>query len=577
MNPAGIHEDQQAFVKAAHHAAETGPGAEPCDQASTLFPEIVVGDPNADEEREQAKYHDGLAGRMVKNKKFEYTTIAVIMLNAVEIGWDTDYSARHGSFNLWEKGAPVGFLVAENTFAAYFTFEIFVRFCAYKLKLKCLFDWSFVFDAVLVIFMVIETWALPLFMSGGNSPLGQLSILRLLRLLRITRMAKLMRAFPELMMIIKGITAATKAVVWTAILLVIITYTWAILFTNEYHQGPLKDDDVTEGSAEEFFGSMGKSMLSLLVMGTILDDVTACTTVIRDTENIWMLSAFIIYILINSFTMMNMLVGILVEVVGNTADEEKKRLLEEKVRDSIKSIFIEMDKDKSGMVSRKEFQEMRRHKTVARALNDLQIKEKQFDMYCELLFEKTETGEETSIGFEKLLNMILRLRPGTAVSSLDFAAFAQTVSGATAQMRDRIARLDRSCDVLASEAPLQLSMDTPRGDEKHDSGFPQDASPISHGSTAPLLGTAVMQNRQETERQKQVINVQMLALLERTPSAVIINELQRRLGMASLEETGVPLSMMDEELQQRVRDAEAFQTLCVPHPDPEWSKETMTC
>merc|ERR1712039_899797 len=72
------------------------------------------------------------------------------------------------------------------------------------------------------------------------------------------------------------------------------------------------------------------------------------------------------------------------------------------------------------------------------------------------------------------------------------------------------------------------------------------------------------------------INVSMFEELERTSSADIVNELQRRLGMANLEETGVPLSMMDEELQGRSRSAEAFQTLGVPD-EMDWSKETLTC
>merc|ERR1712176_1283461 len=134
-------------------------------------------------------------------------------------------------------------------------------------------DGWFIFDSLLVAFMVIETWVLAFL---GGSPLGGLSILRLLRLLRITRMAKLMRAVPELMMIVKGITAATRAVIWTFVLLFVITYTWAILLTNEYHQGLIADDDVEE-EVHELFGSMGKSLSSLLVMGTILDDVTYCT------------------------------------------------------------------------------------------------------------------------------------------------------------------------------------------------------------------------------------------------------------------------------------------------------------
>jgi hypothetical protein len=152
----------------------------------------------------------------------------MIILNALQIGWDADYSAR------WEVPAnlydgPWYFIVAENIFAVYFTNEVMIRFLAYRYKCWCLKDRWFVFDASLVAMMVWETWIMPFI--GAGEGLGQLSVLRLLRLLRITRIAKLMRAFPQLLMIVKGITAATRAVAWTAFLLVIITFTCSIIFT----------------------------------------------------------------------------------------------------------------------------------------------------------------------------------------------------------------------------------------------------------------------------------------------------------------------------------------------------------
>eukprot|EP00971_Amphidinium_carterae_P191242 3795145-Amphidinium_carterae.2 len=38
-------------------------------------------------------------------------------------------------------------------------------------------------------------------------------------------------------------------------------------------------------TTEVFFGSMGKSMASLLVMGAVLDDVTACSDSIRKSKS----------------------------------------------------------------------------------------------------------------------------------------------------------------------------------------------------------------------------------------------------------------------------------------------------
>merc|ERR1712232_211311 len=93
--------------------------------------------------------------------------------------------------------------------------------------------------------------------------------------------------------------------------------------------------------------------------GTILDDVTYCCDVTRAAGDYHILALFIVYILINSFTLMNMLVGILVEVVGATAEGEEKRLAEEAASESIRTIFMSMDENGNGKISKEEFLDMR--------------------------------------------------------------------------------------------------------------------------------------------------------------------------------------------------------------------------
>lgn len=492
--------------------------------------------------KEKAKYNDTIIGRIVKHEWFERTTIAVIMLNALWIGWDTDFSARIGKEeeNLYK--GDIGFIIAENFFATYFTFEILMRLFAYRNPCHCFCDAWFVFDSFLVILMVLETWVLPFASSSGGLPIPGVSVLRLLRLLRITRVMKLMRMFPELMMIINGITAAVKAVFWTAILLLVITFTWAILFTNEYHQGKIPDDELEGDSAPVLFGSMGKSMKHLLIMGTILDDVTYCTDTIRASENIWMLLFFLLYILFNSFTMLNMLVGILVEVVGATADGEKERFAEEHLQITIKALFKKLDKDSSGLITRSEFVQMKGSRTVMKALEKLGITDSQFSKYADLLFENNVEG----VDFQNLLTLILKLRPGTPVSALDFAAFRQVSTSNVSRIRARVRRVESMLGVLCGQGER-----VPDEQDEDDGEWEWE--------------------------EKNVISVEMLATLEHSTSAEIVMELQRRLDMSSLEETGVPLSMMDEELQARVRATEAFQQLGVPEPEPEWGKEPLNC
>merc|ERR1719272_2395879 len=216
--------------------------------------------------------------------------------------------------------------------------------------------------------MVLETWFFPMIGVGGA--LAQFAVLRLLRLLRISRMARLMRKVPELMIIIKGLVASARSVGCTAILQVLIIYVWSILFVSTYHE--LTDDDEEEISSQ-FFGTMGKSAFTLFIMGTVLDDVTAATNAIRVTENMWMLALFIIFILISSFTILNMLIGILCEVVSATAESEKTKAVEACATEAITTLFDKLDVDGSGAISQNEFMHMRDDETVRQALEDMDI------------------------------------------------------------------------------------------------------------------------------------------------------------------------------------------------------------
>ena len=69
----------------------------------------------------------------------------------------------------------------------------------------------FVLDSLLVSLMIVETWITPLVLSMlqiSSEGMGDATILRLVRLLRLarmTRVAKLLRAFPEVLIMIKGL------------------------------------------------------------------------------------------------------------------------------------------------------------------------------------------------------------------------------------------------------------------------------------------------------------------------------------------------------------------------------------
>jgi len=517
--------------------------------------------------KDRAKLNDTIFATIVDNhnmigKAQEISTLGVIVLNALFIGYDTDYSARWGSHaGLYKPGTPWGFPFMENFFCVYFTLEVWVRYMAFRDRMFALFDAWFVFDSCLVALMILETWVLE-FIDGDGIPID-MDLLRLLRLLRITRMTKLLRFFPELAIIVKGMVAAVRSVLCTAFLLVLVLYVFSIIFTDAYHAGrcegegddvepaspgtrPCNDDDLAAiGGAQELFGSIGRSMRHLFIMGTILDDMTACTNSIRSSKKAnLMMVFFVIFVLVSSFTMLNMLIGILCEVVTATSEGERTKAQEDQVRTAIGNLFKQLDEDGNGTISRKEFLSMKDDKSVKDALAELDVNTKHFDMYAELLFTPPEDGAPIpSMNIDNTINMIMRLRPGSKVSALDFASFQQGVFLNHSTMKHHINRIDKMMSRVIDYDP---AVDDPD-------------NPISPESEA-----------QEVEEQKDVTvdDLDIFSVDE------IRAELQKRIGMDVELPTNLDPSLNVEAM------VEAFETLCVPQTETDveaWSKETYTC
>merc|ERR1740138_1576537 len=86
------------------------------------------------------------------------------------------------------------------------------------------------FDGILVAAMVLETWVLmPILQTSRSAVSIPVGPLRLLRLMKLTRMARMMQAFPELLVLIKGLCRSIRAISSAFLLIVIMLYSWAIL------------------------------------------------------------------------------------------------------------------------------------------------------------------------------------------------------------------------------------------------------------------------------------------------------------------------------------------------------------
>merc|ERR1719331_1458463 len=205
--------------------------------------------------------------------------------------------------------------------------------------------------------MIVETWLIPMIMGAGD--LGAFSGLKLLRLARLSRLVKLIRQVPELLILIKGMFEATRSVSVTIFLLSIELYLFGIIFTMG-----LKDEPAYEG----WFDSVVNSMFALSLAGTMCDGITDVTIVLLEEEHYWMFLAFLVFVVLSSFTALNMLLGVVCEVIVEVkANEEEKKLLDD-VREQIEHTFNELDVDGSGMISKAEFVKLSEKESVQGAL-----------------------------------------------------------------------------------------------------------------------------------------------------------------------------------------------------------------
>jgi hypothetical protein len=249
--------------------------------------------------------------------------------------------------------------------------------------------------------MVMETWVMTIIMAamgGGANPVGGTSILRLFRLLRLSRLLRMLRSLPELMILIKGMVTAMKSVAYVMALLVLITYVFAIAFTQLAVGTEVGDD---------LFANIAHSMYSLLIYATLLDDLIDFTDALRLEMWVLLVLAFI-YISLAALTVMNMLIGVLCEVVSAVAESERDDIRTETLTHKMREVVEALDKDKNNKLSYKEFGEIMGKPDALTALEDVGVSPVGIVDFAELFF--FEDGKPVDLTFEAFMEVILELR-----------------------------------------------------------------------------------------------------------------------------------------------------------------------
>lgn len=359
-------------------------------------------------------YHDtGHAQMIARHPYFENFTLGVIVVNAFWISVDTDGNLAP---NMSE--AKTIFVVMDSLFFTYFSIEVIIRFCAFRRKLDCLKDGWFKFDLVLVLLYAFDPFALGLAaQSGGDGVNLPTEVLRLCRLARLSRLVRMLRSLPELMVMIKGMVKATSSVGYTLGLLMIVTYVFAIALRNlvpsaeDADAGEEKCESLGENGCLEthFFSSVPETMHNLIIFANFGDELADLMHMVQAQSWPCLVLSWI-YVALASLTIMNMLIGVLCEVISAVAAEESEFAMIDKVHEKFGALVERVDDNNDGTISWDEFKGILDLPETLAALESVNVNpESMVDMAEDVFFDE---GEPLAVPFDDFMALVLDLRGG---------------------------------------------------------------------------------------------------------------------------------------------------------------------
>ena len=211
----------------------------------------------------------------------------VIILNAAVLGILTDRTLSVEEISLLE--------MIDKACLVIFTVELIAKLLVYRRSFWSE-GWN-IFDFVIVLSSII-------FISSSVS---------VIRAFRIFRLLKALAEFPELQILVSSMLKAIPSMSWALLLLFIIFYIFGVFGSTMYGD-----------TFPELFGDIGGSMFTLFQVMTFESWATAVARPIMEIyDYAWIY--FLIFILLTAITLLNVMVGIVVEAVGTISAAVKER------------------------------------------------------------------------------------------------------------------------------------------------------------------------------------------------------------------------------------------------------------
>jgi voltage-gated sodium channel len=229
--------------------------------------------------------------KLVLHPRFDQFVLVLILLNSITLGFETWPVAMERWGSLLHR--------IDRSFLALFTVEIVLKLWVHRTRY--LRDPWGIFDILIV--------GISLMPSAGA-----LSVLRSLRILRALRMLSLV---PSLRRVVTGLLGALPGLGSVIVILMLVFYVAGVIATKLFG-----------ASFPEWFGSLGASLYTLFQVMTLESWSMGIVRPVMEQHPVaWVF--FVGFILITTFTVLNVLIAVLVNSMSAESETAAERRAEE--------------------------------------------------------------------------------------------------------------------------------------------------------------------------------------------------------------------------------------------------------
>ncbi len=223
---------------------------------------------------------------LVEGTRFQNFIVVLIVVNAIILGLETsDYLMQQ---------VGVFLKAVDALILKIFVIEILLRLYVYRFR------------------FFSQPWSLFDFFVVGIALIPASEAYAALRALRVLRALRLLSVVPTMRRVIEGLLSAIPGIASVTTIMLLFFYVFAVIGTHLYSD-----------TFPQWFGTLGETMFTLFQIMTLESwSMGIVRPVMEQHPSAWIF--FVLYILVTTFTMLNLFIAIIVNAMHSSADESAK-------------------------------------------------------------------------------------------------------------------------------------------------------------------------------------------------------------------------------------------------------------